>query len=89
MCETQWSVGMAGRTGLRYEGCIPVLTLYLPEWQHADPETWSDRTVPDLLRDIQLIERATLAADCDRREAQQQNSPAPPQHQETIRGPRR
>ena len=89
VCETQWSVGMAGRTGLRYEGCIPTLSLYLPDWQQADPERWSDRTVPDLLRDVQLIERAMLTADSEQRDKQRATAPVAPPQPEAIRGPRR
>lgn len=75
--HTQWNVGGLGqRTGLRYESVIATLERALPVWQADDPAAWADRTVADLLDDVQIIETAMLSADDERRQAERD---APPQ----------
>lgn len=49
---TQWNVGMGGRTGLRYESLYPLL----------DRMTKTDDEWRDLFGDVQVMERAALAA---------------------------
>jgi len=77
-CSTQWSyAAMGGRTGLRYEGCIPIIAAHLAEWQrrereHGAPGPWCDLTVQALMEDVQIIEAAILAAESERREQERQ-----------------
>lgn len=52
---------MAGRTGLRYEGVMAVLTV------HADHLGLPD--LSDALGQVQVIERAILEVDAERAEA--------------------
>lgn len=49
---TQWTSGMGGATGLRYEALYPLL-----DRAAEDPEHWDD-----LLEDIRILEAAALAA---------------------------
>ena len=51
--QTQWSVGMAGPTGLRYEALYPLLDRAAA----GDAACWDG-----LLDDIQVLERTALAA---------------------------
>lgn len=58
-CSTQWRVGANGRTGLDYPACRIAITglrglIDLPPW-------------PELLRDMQVIERAFLTCDSEQR----------------------
>jgi hypothetical protein len=50
--STQWSVGMGGRTGLRYESLYPLLDRMEPT-----AEGWDA-----LFKDVQVMEQAALAA---------------------------
>lgn len=78
--HTQWNVGGLGqRTGLRYESVIATLERVLPVWQADDPAAFGDRTVTDLLDDVQIIETAMLGADDERRKAERDSAPKVPQ----------
>lgn len=56
---------MGARCGLRYEGCTALLQAYLPAWQQ-DP-AFEGVELADLMRGLQIVETATLAADAEQR----------------------
>lgn len=65
-CNTQWRVGMGGRTGLDYAACQIATDamrdrLQLPAW-------------PELLPGLQTIEHAMLAAEHDLRERERERA---------------
>jgi len=62
-CHTQWNVGTAGRTGLRYEGCTAILGVHAGNLGIAD--------MSETMAQIQCIEIAMLGADAERREAEE------------------
>jgi len=68
---TQWRHGFAGRTGLDYSACITVLAMHLPRWRRESPGAFKGLRVPDLMEDLQIIERALLTADEERREEEE------------------
>ena len=59
---TQWDVGMAGRTGMRYGDCLALLGTYLPSWKDEHPGVWSALSVHALMQDVQIIETGLLSA---------------------------
>lgn len=61
---TQWNVGMAGRTGLRYEAVNDHLERYRKQLEITDP--W------ETIQDIQTIEFALLDAHDEIREEQRE-----------------
>jgi len=69
-CATQWRhAGMAGvRTGLDYTACIARIERALPRWLESGGEVFAPHTVDSLMDDLQIMERATLQADADRRD---------------------
>lgn len=79
-CSTQWAyAGMGGRTGLRYDGCLPAMAQHLAEWQQREraagaPGLWCDLTLQSLLEDVQIIEGAILAVESERREQERQQA---------------
>lgn len=76
-CATQWRQGFSGRTGLDYAGCVAALTALTPLWQADAREAGREDEaaaceVGALLRDVQIIERAMLQADDERRAQREQ-----------------
>ena len=64
VCSTQWMVGAAGRTGLRYEGCAAVIDVHRERLDIGDlSEAWGQ---------MQTIEAAMLQADHERRQADEE-----------------
>lgn len=81
-CATQWNyAGMGERSGLRYEGCMAVLTAYLPTWQ-ADP-AFAGLALDDLLSGVRIIERSLL--DCDAEARAKRSAERPPPKDPTTR----
>lgn len=69
---TQWRHGPGGmRTGLAYEGCLPVLELKLRQWRRdaeegeAEALGLDEAEVGDVLEDVQMIEIGVLSAQSD------------------------
>lgn len=76
-CATQWRQGFSGRTGLDYAGCVAALTALAPLWRAAAREAGREEEaaaceVGALLQDVQIIERAMLQADDERRAQREQ-----------------
>lgn len=76
-CATQWRQGFTGRTGLDYAGCVAALTALAPLWRAAAQEAGRDEEaaaceIGALLQDVQIIERAMLQADDERRAQREQ-----------------
>ncbi len=79
LCETQWRVGFAATTGLDYTACVAALALYLPHWQAeaAADDPLQHCTVPALMDDLRIIERAMLDAWAERDKAERDRTPKP------------
>lgn len=77
-CDTQWRVGFAGATGLDGAACAALIERLLPKWTRElqqlklanEDDALMHYTVADALEDLHVLERATLEAWRERREAE-------------------
>lgn len=67
--STQWRAGFGGRYGLDYTACIATLELHWKRWRKS--AAFAGRSLGDVLEDVQIIERAMLDADAEKRDEEE------------------